>query len=27
VNLWLHRPKNEVVARWGESRIFDVERV
>jgi hypothetical protein len=27
VNLWLHRPKAEVVARWGESKIFDVARI
>ena len=26
VNLWLHRPKAQVVARWGESKIFDVAR-
>jgi len=26
VNLWLHRPKAGVVARWGEGKIFDVER-
>jgi 2-oxoglutarate-Fe(II)-dependent oxygenase superfamily protein len=26
VNLWLHRTKDEVVARWGEHKIFDVAR-
>jgi hypothetical protein len=26
VNLWLHRPRREVVVRWGESKIVDVAR-
>jgi len=26
VNLWLYRPKADVVARWGEDKIYDVER-
>jgi 2OG-Fe(II) oxygenase superfamily len=26
VNLWLYREKSEVVARWGERRIFDAAR-